>query len=61
MVCWLSKNILAKVMVLWLSQKPQRRNISQTYGIVAFPEAAKNTISQGYSAVAFLVVVAEKC
>ena len=35
------REMLVRVIVSWLSQKPRKRNISYGYGFVTFQEAAK--------------------
>ena len=39
--------MLVRVIVSWLSNRPQNKNFSQGYDIVAFPEAAKNNYQSG--------------
>ena len=48
-------------MVSLLSQKPRKRNISQGYGVLAFPEALKKYQSYGYGVVALPISTSEKC
>ena len=43
------RKMLVRVMVYWLSQKTQKKNLSQDYHVVAFPVAVKKTCQLGLS------------
>ena len=48
-------------MLLCLAQKPQKKNVSYNYDVVAFKEVEKENVRQGYGVVRCAEIAKKKC